>query len=235
MVGRRTRGREADDRPVLERAGDSPDAAGGVGGAAGALVERLLDAGIDGRGPFESAQAVANRAREKSRSDEAAVNAIVRRHVATGAAGGFVTGLGGLVTMAVAVPANVVEFYLTATRMVAAIAVVRGYNLSEAQIRTAVLLTLVGAEADDVLRKAGLAAGGRMTDLATRRLPDSALMIVNKAVGFRLVSQLGRGVLSRFGRAVPLVGGAVGAGLDGYLMTRIAEHARTEFPAVTSA
>lgn len=233
-MGRRTRGRDADNRPALERAGDASGGAGGAGGAAGALVERLLDAGIDGRGPFESAQAVAASAREKSRSDEAAVNAIVRRHVATGVAGGFVTGLGGLVTMAVAVPANVIEFYLTATRMVAAIAVVRGYNLSQAQIRTAVLLTLVGAEADDVLHKAGLGAGGRITDLATRRLPDSALMIVNKAVGFRLVSQLGRGVLSRFGRAVPVIGGAVGAGLDGYLMTRIAEHARTEFPPLTS-
>ena len=233
-MGRRTRGRDADNRPALERAGDASAGAGGAGGAAGALVERLLDAGIDGRGPFESAQAVAASAREKSRSDEAAVNAIVRRHVATGVAGGFVTGLGGLVTMAVAVPANVIEFYLTATRMVAAIAVVRGYNLSQAQIRTAVLLTLVGAEADDVLHKAGLGAGGRITDLATRRLPDSALMIVNKAVGFRLVSQLGRGVLSRFGRAVPVIGGAVGAGLDGYLMTRIAEHARTEFPPLTS-
>ncbi|MEI2732745.1 MAG: EcsC family protein [Dermatophilaceae bacterium] len=233
-MGRRTRGRDADNRPALERAGDASGGAGGAGGAAGALVERLLDAGIDGRGPFESAQAVAASAREKSRSDEAAVNAIVRRHVATGVAGGFVTGLGGLVTMAVAVPANVIEFYLTATRMVAAIAVVRGYNLTQAQIRTAVLLTLVGAEADDVLHKAGLGAGGRITDLATRRLPDSALMIVNKAVGFRLVSQLGRGVLSRFGRAVPVIGGAVGAGLDGYLMTRIAEHARTEFPPLTS-
>ncbi len=235
MVGRRTKARDVDERPALERAGDSVGGAGGVGGAAGALVERLLGAGIDGRGPFESAQAVAARALEKSPSREAAVNAIVRRHVATGVAGGFVTGLGGLVTMAVAVPANVVEFYLTATRMVAAIAVVRGYDLSQAQIRTAVLLTLVGAEADDVLHKAGLGAGGRITDLATRRLPDSALMIINKAVGFRLVSQLGRGVLSRFGRAVPVIGGAVGAGLDGYLMTRIAAHARTEFPPITAA
>lgn len=229
-----TKRKRDDGRPeagtALQRAAQPVDGSGGLGRASDSLIEKLLDVGIGGRGPFESAHQVATKAMAKARTEEAAINAIVRRHVATGAAGGFVTGLGGVVTMVVAVPANVVEFYLTATRMVAAIAVVRGYNLSQAQIRTAVLLTLVGAEADDLLRKAGLTATGRLTDLATRRLPDSALMVLNKAVGFRLVSSLGKGVLGRFGRAVPVVGAAVGAGLDGYLMTRIAEHARMEFP-----
>lgn len=228
--------RKKRDEPgtALARAAQPGSRPAGLGRASEALVEKLLDIGIDGRGRFESAQQVAAKAMTKARSDEAAIDVIVRRHVATGALGGFVTGLGGLVTMVVAVPANVVEFYLTATRMVAAIAVVRGYNLSQAQIRTAVLLTLVGAEADDLLHRAGVTASGRLTDLATRRLPDSTLMVLDKAVGFRLVSSLGKGVLGRLGRAVPVIGGAVGAGLDGYLMTRIAEHARSEFPTVAA-
>lgn len=229
--------RKKRDEPgtALARAAQPGSRSAGLGRASEELVKKLLDIGIDGRGRFESAQQVAAKALTKGRGDEAAIDAIVRRHVATGAVGGFVTGLGGLVTMVVAVPANVVEFYLTATRMVAAIAVVRGYNLSQAQIRTAVLLTLVGAEADDLLHRAGVTARGRLTDLATRRLPDSTLMVLDKAVGFRLVSSLGKGVLGRLGRAVPVIGGAVGAGLDGYLMTRIAEHARSEFPTVPAS
>jgi hypothetical protein len=55
-------------------------------------------------------------------------------------------------------------------------------------------------------------------------------MVVNKAVAFRLLSTVGRKTLTRFGRGVPVIGGVIGAGLDGYLLNRIADHARHEFP-----
>ena len=45
-------------------------------------------------------------------------------------------------------PANVLEFYLLATRMVASIASVRGYDIKQPEIRSAILLTLIDAEAD---------------------------------------------------------------------------------------
>ncbi|HRW17926.1 MAG TPA: EcsC family protein [Dermatophilaceae bacterium] len=220
-------------RSALEQAGEQQQE-GGLAGMATDLVERLLDAGIDGRGPFDSAADVARKARDGSSSDEAAIDAIVRKHLATAAAGGFVTGLGGFITMPIALPVNVVEFYLVATRMVAAIAQLRGYDLAQPQIRTAVLLTLVGADADDLLKKAGvvggLGAGGRITNLAVQRLPGPALMVINKAIGFRLVSRAGRGVLSRLGKGVPFAGGIIGAGLDGYLIKRIGDNAKAEFP-----
>jgi hypothetical protein len=121
-------------------------------------------------------------------------------------------------------------FYLVATRMVAGIATARGHDIQQPEVRSAVLLALVGADADDLLRKAGVAGTGRLVNLAAQRLPGPALMAVNKAVAFRLLSQAGKRSITRFGRMVPLVGGAVGAGLDTYLLKRIADHARTEFP-----
>ena len=125
-------------RGALEQAA-SGQQEGGLAGMATDLVEKLLDVGIDGRGPFNSAHEVAVAARDGVRSDDAAIKAIIRKHVRAGAVGGFVTGLGGFVTMPVALPANVAEFYLVATRTVAAIADVRGYDLSQPQIRTAVI------------------------------------------------------------------------------------------------
>ena len=78
---------------------------------------------------------------------------IARSTVARGAIGGFVTSVGGFVTMPVALPVNVVEFYVQATRMVAAIATLRGYDVNDPRVRTAVLLTLVGSDADEVLAR----------------------------------------------------------------------------------
>ena len=211
---------------------------GGIAGFATDLVEKVLDVGIDGRGPFASAMQIAQDAQASTASPKKAVDAIVRRHLAEGAIGGFVTGLGGFVTMPIALPANVIEFYVIATLMVGAIAHVRGYDVNDPHIRTAVMLTLVGAEADDLLRKAGVvtgvAAGGRLTNLAAQRLPGPALMVVNKAIGFRLASRVGRSALSRFGKAVPVVGGLFGSGLDTYLLKQIADNAKAEFPARTA-
>lgn len=203
---------------------------------ANSFVGKLLDYGIDGVGPVDSSAEVVAKARKKHGSDvEKAVDEIVRDHVRLGAVGGFVTGVGGIFTMPVALPANVLEFYTLATRMVASIAELRGYDVSSKAARAAVVLSLVGADADELMRKAGIttAAGltgsGRLATLAMSRLPKAAAMMVNKAVGFRLLTAVGGKALGRVIRFVPVAGGVVGAGLDGYLMKRIADHARSEF------
>ena len=199
-------------------------------GAAAKVVERLMDVGIDGRGRLDSAQTVADGARAAHADIEGAVDAIVRSHLLLGAACGFVTGVGGFVTMPIALPANVLGFYLAATRMVAGIAATRGYDIRQPEVRSAILLALVGADSEDLLKKAGYAGAGRLANLAAQRLPGPALMALNKGIGFRLLSRVGRQSLTRFGRVVPLVGGVVGAGVDTFLLTRIADHARQEFP-----
>jgi hypothetical protein len=199
--------------------------------AMGRVVQMLMDAGLDGRGPLRPASSLAETARRRTSDPEQAVARVVRLHVRGGAVGGFVTGLGGFVTMPVALPVNVAEFYVQATRMVGAVATLRGYDVREPQVRTAVLLTLVGARADDVLARAGLATGGgAITRLALGKLPPAVLMVINKAIGFRLMRRVFEKVFSRLGRGVPVLGGVIGAVVDGWMMRRIAEHAKAEFP-----
>ena len=50
---------------------------------------------------------------------------IIGAHLRLAAGNGFVTGLGGFVTLPIALPANVAGFYIVATRMAGAIAAVR--------------------------------------------------------------------------------------------------------------
>lgn len=214
-------------KPALEAAAEEqPD-----DGIVGNLVEMLLHVGLDGLGPLPSAAELAERARSKSPSPEAAIKRVRRRAAAGGGVGGFVTGVGGFVTMPVALPANVIEFYVQATRMVGAIATLRGYDVTDPRVRTAVLLTLVGANAEEVLDKAGLkSTSGRVTSFALQGAPPVALMVVNKAVGFRLLESLGTKLLSKLGRGLPLAGGVIGGGFDAFMMNRIAQQAVAEFP-----
>jgi len=199
-------------------------------------IQRILSIGIDGRGPYKGAAALADAALARHGGDaEAAINALARGGIVMAAGAGFVTSLGGFVTMPVAIPANVLEFYITATRTVGAIAKLRGYDVTDPAVRTAVLLTLVGAKATDILNLAGVTLGtNALGGLAERGLPKAAVMVINKAVGFRLLKKLGEQWLERFGRGVPVIGGAVGATVDGVMLLRIAGEARTQFPAIVA-
>lgn len=196
------------------------------------LVERLITSGIQGIGPFDPAEYIATRALTEHPDVEEAIDQIISSHLKMAGVSGFVTGLGGFLTMIAALPANVVGFYTIATRMVAAIAHLRGEDLSDPETQTAVMLTLTGDDASNLLAKAGATVPGtRATTMALRRLPASTLTFVNKGIGFKLFAQtVGKGA-ARFGRAIPIVGGLVGATIDLALMRSIAKHARREFPA----
>lgn len=198
------------------------------------MVTMLVDVGLEGRGPLSPARELAEEALAKSDGDrERAVGRVARTATLTGGIGGFVTGLGGFVTMPVSLPLNVAEFYIQAVRMVGGIATLRGYDVSEPRVRTAILLTLVGSESHEVLRKAGLTSTtGALTSYALKGLPPAVLMMINKAVGFRLMRGVSEKLLSRLGRGLPLAGGVIGGGIDGYMMKKIADHAMEEFPAL---
>ena len=220
-------------RSALEAAHDPSIDEGAANQAIGKVVTMLLDIGLDGRGPIKSAGQVARAAKKDASSREEAVRAVARGTMLRGGVGGFVTGVGGFVTMPIALPANVLEFYVQATRMVGAIAILRGYDISEPRIRTAVLLTLVGSKSDDVLKKAGMSTGGgRLASMALKNMPPAALMVVNKAVGFNLLRGVGSKLLGRLGRGVPVAGGLFGGGVDAFMMKKIADHAMKEFPAL---
>lgn len=203
---------------------------GPMGASALGFAEKLIAVGIDGKATFDSAEKVAAKALQEYPDPERAIKEIISDHRRLSAANGFVTGIGGFVTMAVALPANVAGFYLLSTRMVAAIARIRGYDLKDPGLRSAILLTLVGAGASDIMSKAGVVATGRLAGLASQQLPPPALMVVNKAVGFRLIGQVGEKVVTRFGKAIPFAGGFVGAGIDVWMLHKVADNAKAQFP-----
>jgi hypothetical protein len=66
--------------------------------------------------------------------------------------------------------------------------------------------------------------------LVGQQLPPAALLMLNKAIAFRLLRGLGEKGFARLGRGVPLAGGIVGGGIDMWMMKRIADHALGEFP-----
>jgi hypothetical protein len=174
-------------------------------------VQLLLAIGIDGHGPLTSAVEMADAARISSLTTEEAVARVARATIIRGAAGGFITGVGGFSVMPVAWPVNVVEFYVQAARMVSAIATLRGHDVGDSRVRKAVLQTLIQTQTDSVLVKAVSATrGGALPRKLLSTLPSGALLVANKGIGFRLLRATAERLFGRrFGRGVPFIGGIV--------------------------
>ncbi|HEX8520173.1 MAG TPA: EcsC family protein [Pseudonocardia sp.] len=198
------------------------------------LAGQVVELGIRGGGPLSPAVEAADQHLFNAGGDrEEAIRRLVATHVRLAAASGFVTGLGGIATLPVTVPASMAGLYVIATRMTAGIAHLRGYDVDTAEVRSAILVSLLGSAGASVLRNVGVEVGQRSTTAALRRLPARALGELNRRVGFRLVTKAGEKGVVNLTKLVPLVGGPIGAAVDGVSCKTIAGYAmRTFVPVV---
>jgi hypothetical protein len=164
-------------------------------------------------------------------SVEPAIDDMITWQTRYAGAAGFVTNLGGLVTMPVTVPANLASVLLIQLRMIAAIAVLRGYQLDNPRVRTLAFLCLMGSAAVDVLQELSVGLGTRLSTRLVLRLSTGTLGKINQAVVARLAGRLGAGGLVGLGRLVPLVGGLVGGGFDAMVTRGIGTAAKMTFAA----
>jgi hypothetical protein len=72
--------------------------------------------------------------------------------------------------------------------------------------------------------------GRKSTAAALHKLPGRVLVELNKKVGYRLVTKAGEKGIVNLGKLVPLVGGPIGATVDGVSCCTIATYALRTFP-----
>ncbi|MBW0089615.1 EcsC family protein [Pseudonocardia oceani] len=206
-----------------------------VNAAGERLVDRLIEFGISGGGPMKGAVEVADEHLIAAGGDrEEAVRRLIATHVRLAAGSGFVTGLGGIATLPVSVPAAMAGLYVVATRMSAGIAHLRGYDVRTEEVHSAILISLLGSAGAATLKKAGVEIGKKSTAAALNRLPGKVLIELNKKVGYRLVTKAGEKGVVNLSKLVPLVGGPIGATIDGLGCRTIATYAMSVFPVLGS-
>lgn len=206
----------------------------------GSQIERLFNWVVDqaiggvtvaGQEVLASAESLAASFRDdpayKTTSD--AIDALIRWEVAKCGAVGFVTNLGGLLTLPVAIPADMAATWIVQARMAAAIAILRGYNVHDERVRTFILLTLIGDSVKEVLAQAGIKIGEKLAMQAIKQIPRAAIVAINKAVGFRIITKLGQKGLINLGKMVPLAGGLIGGALDAVTCAGVGLAAKTLF------
>ena len=195
------------------------------------FVQQALDRAIRGVGPLDGAAMLAEKQRDEHKGDvDKAIKDIIEIHVRLAGAQGFLTNIGGLVTMPVAVPANIAGLALIQCRMVAAILHLRGYDLDDKRTRNGIMASLLGEERMLAMIKKKKLPGTPMA-VATAPVYDEHLSLVtaNEVAGEIITRMAGKRIAFTVGRRVPVVGGLVGAGTDGFSTWQIGRYVDREF------
>lgn len=167
-----------------------------------------------------------------------AANSMIRWQNTKAATSGFLTGLGGIVTLPVAIPANVASVMYVQLRMITAIAYLGGYDPKDDRVKALVYACLAGNAAKDILKDVGIVIATKVATNYVSKISGATLIKINQAVGFRLLTKFGTTGAINIGKAVPLFGGVVGATFDSVTTNTIGNIARDLFvknPAPLSA
>ncbi|MDQ4086119.1 MAG: EcsC family protein [Actinomycetota bacterium] len=194
---------------------------------ASGFVRQVLELAIDGVGRYPGAVASGERRLKDAEGDvERAIHDVIEAHVRMAGVQGFLTNLGGVVTLAVTVPANVAGLAILQCHMVATIAYLRGYDLQDPRVRNAVLACLLGDETVTELVKRKRLPSSPM-GIATAPAHDPALdQRIAVEVTQEIVAKVGgKRLVTAVGRRVPVVGGGIGAVSDGFSTWRVGRYA----------
>ncbi|WP_420454587.1 EcsC family protein [Rubrivirga sp.] len=193
------------------------------------VLDRLYPTVLDGVPGLGSPQDRAAEARAGGGTLDEQVDRLVRRHVAVSASAGFLSGLGGWITLPVLLPANLAAVASVQLHMAASVAALAGHDPRLPATRERVLSCLIGSGPADPARDAeqetldrfGLKLAERGLNLVVSSTVGAAKWGAKKVVAGRVQRRVLRGI--------PLVGGFIGAASDGYVTMKVAEAARDEF------
>lgn len=192
-------------------------------------LEWIADAGIKGLGVLPSAQQVAADHLSQAASVEDAINSVIAWRTTYAAGTGFITGLGGIAAMPITIPAGLAASYALGANTAAAVAHLRGYDIHSEQVRTMVLLCLIGEAGEEILKTAGITIGTKVCQNLIKQIPGRVLIEINKKIGFRLITKAGEKGVINLMKMLPLIGGVVGGTFDGIFVNSCGNTARKVF------
>ena len=137
------------------------------------------------------------------------MDALIRWESSKNFTSGFATGLGGLVTLPVSIPAAFGASWLIQARMSAAIADLYGVDLSDDRVKSFIVMAMAGDAGKAGVKEVAVAAGTRLTTAGIQQIPGRVLIEINKRVGFRLLTKAGHTGVVQLGKAVPIAGGLI--------------------------
>ena len=172
------------------------------------------DKAVNGIPGLDSAEDLASDYMKGSASLTDKANSLIRWQNGKAASAGFLSGLGGVLSLPIAIPANIGTVMYVQVRMIAAIAYMGGHNVHDDRVKSLVFACLAGDAAKDVLKDMGIVIGSKMATKAIENVSGKTIIAINQKGGFRLLTKFGEKGVINLGKAVPVLGGFIGGAVD---------------------
>jgi len=195
------------------------------------LFDWVYGRALDGLPGLDGAEELAAKYMARHPTCEAAIKALILSQTGLAGGAGFLTGIGGFVSLPVAIPANLASALYIQVRMIAAIAHLRGHDIWTPEVRGLVLACLTGSKAADTLKNAGTRVGVWMTRDVAAWMSPALFKKAERVAGVSVPAVTGAGNVAKVGKLVPVVGGVVAGGVDAALTQLVGRAADRVFRA----
>lgn len=109
---------------------------------------------------------------------EKAAKAMIKNQIIKCTTSGFITGLGGIITLPVTIPANVGSVLYVQMRMIACTAYMAGFELNSDYTQTFVYACLAGITVNELIKQAGIKFGIKFANGLVKKIPGKVLGLV---------------------------------------------------------
>lgn len=172
------------------------------------------DKALSGFLKFDSAFDLAEKNQHPGASNIQRADAIIRKQRLIAGSSGFVSGLGGFLSLPAAIPANLATVIFIQIRMVAAIAHLAGNDIRDPKVKDLIMTCIAGNTAKEIVQETAIRTGKMFTRKLVNNISSTALSTVNSKVGFFLLTKNGGKGLINVSKAVPFAGGLIGGTTD---------------------
>lgn len=150
----------------------------------------------------------------KNKDVDKAAKSLINNSIVKCGTSGFLTGLGGFLSMIATLPANITSVMYVQLRMCCAIAKMGGYDIHSDQVQTMIYACLTGSAMSDILKQAGIKFGNKFGVAMVKKIPGAVINKINQKVGFRFITKFGETGIVNLAKVVPVLGGVIGGGVD---------------------
>lgn len=183
------------------------------------LISACYDKALNGIPGSKSCTDLANEYLDKYADVHLAAKRFIVAQITKCTTSGFVTSLGGAITLPVAIPANLASVLYVQMRMIATIAAMGGFDPRDDEVQTLIYACLTGVSIADICKTAGIKAANSSAKVLVGKIPGSLIKTINAKMGYRFMTKAGNTGVINLMKAVPAAGGFVGGGVD-FVSTR---------------
>jgi uncharacterized protein (DUF697 family) len=185
------------------------------------LLDRLYQICLTGGYGFASAYTLAEQHKARFPFYSDSLNNLIKQEANKAGTTGFITGLGGMASLPITLPANALSVLFIQMRLVITIAILQGQDVKDKRIKMLIYLSLCGMASKLKLQQFCLAT--------LLKQPSEVVWKINLSITKQLITILSAKYSVKLIKMLPIFGGVVGAVIDHTVTYRIGQFAKNQF------